>query len=97
MSVVCRSFASKPKKKKASKPKVNVSTVKKTAAGKPNTEPLASTMSEEEYTKMVLTKFRKKNAITGGVIMSLVLSVYFGSMYLVNQDPLDDVLEEAKV
>ncbi len=52
--------------------------------------------SEEHYRSLTLFKHRKRNAVTGAIILSFVMSVYFGSMYMVNQDPLDDIAEEVK-
>ncbi len=58
--------------------------------------PQTMKFSEEHYRSLTLFKHRKRNAVTGAIILSFVMSVYFGSMYMVNQDPLDDIAEEVK-
>lgn len=95
---VRRSFASKSRGFKGKERKGPVKPETKPPV-KPETKPpppAAIQMSEEEYRGMFLLKHRKKNAITGAIIMVGVFAIYFYSMYAVNQDPLDDILEEVK-
>lgn len=57
---------------------------------------IPSNMSAEQYRSFFFKKRRTKNVMTGGLLMAAVFGIYFYSMYAVNQDPLDDILEEAK-
>ena len=53
-------------------------------------------ITQKDYTKMILLKNRKKNAAVGFSILTMVIAIYFYSMYAVNQDPLEKMLEEAE-
>ena len=53
-------------------------------------------ITQKDYTKMILLKNRKKNAAVGLSILTMVITIYFYSMYAVNQDPLEKMLEEAE-
>lgn len=59
-------------------------------------EPRTIRLSEKDYTRMKLLQFRKKNTLVGLLLLTGVLSVYFYSMYAVNQEPLDDILDDAR-
>ena len=53
-------------------------------------------ISENDYNNMMRLKYRKRNAAVGLLLFTGVFSVYFYSMFAINQEPLDKILDVTK-